>query len=375
MKNLKRFWLALTCFFALALTTTQFAQAGNYTLTNNTGSASDVFFITGEATLVMNGFDLQPRGIPRPTSLDRVSIDVVTPIPNVPIEVVVYQDADGGDPVNSTLVGRQTVNINQAGIFSATFDPPLQITAPVVWVGFYLPPDFRFRADTSGTSVLTYWAWTPNSTFDLNNLSSAQVFGPGNGSAPVNLNMGGIARITAELITTATPPADSGTITPGTTGRPGSLTSVSRDSQGRIVQVVGDPNTSLAAMVPYSNTWGCGELYYDLQDIRVNFRSGVAVGCKTSPANYSPAAPEGYRIRNALTYDVTVFGVVSPGTNRMTYPITHCLRVTGSDLNNAVMGIAYGIPHQWEVLPTIRFGDFICADLFYAGPVTYLIPN
>ena len=62
-----------------------------------------------------------------------------------------------------------------------------------------MPVGFEFHADTSGSSVLTYWAWTPGSSFDLSNLGSAAVLGPGDGTAPVNIAMEGIARITAEL--------------------------------------------------------------------------------------------------------------------------------------------------------------------------------
>lgn len=375
MQSVRRFSLLLAMLCGVAILTSTPAQAESFTLTNNTGTANAVFFVIDEPSLVMNGFDLQPRGINRPVQLDRVTIDVVTPIPNVPIEVVVYQDPDGGDPINSSLVGRQTVNINQAGLFTAVFDPPLQITDPVVWTGFYLPPGFEFNADRSGTSVLTYWGWTPNSTFDLNNLRSAQVFGPGNGSAPVNLDMGGVARITAGLITDGTVAAP--TAAPGqqVTTPGGRVDTIARDSQERIIQVQGDPNTNLAPMRAYSDTWGCGALYYDTSDIRVNYRSGVAVGCKTNDASYSPASPEGYIRRGNVTYDVTFFGLNSPGTVRMTYPITHCLRVTGADQDRAVLGLAYGAPHEWEILPTVRFGALICAELYYAGPVAYFVPN
>ncbi|TVR19040.1 MAG: hypothetical protein EA396_13655 [Anaerolineaceae bacterium] len=375
MQFVKRFVVLSMMLCGIVILTSTPAQAESYTLTNNSGTANAVFFIIDEPSLVMNGFDLQPRGISRPVQLDRVSIDVVTPIPDVPIEVVVYQDPDGGDPINSSLVGRQTVNINQAGLFTAVFDPPLQITDPVVWVGFYLPPGFEFNADRSGTSVLTYWGWTPNSTFDLNNLRSAQVFGPGDGSAPVNIDMNGVARITAGLITDGTVVSPTAAPDQTVTTRGGRVDTIARDSQGRIIQVQGDSNTSLAPMRAYSNTWGCGALYYDTANIRVNYRNSVAVGCKTNDASYSPASPEGYTRRGNVTYDVTVFGLNSPGTVRMTYPITHCLRVTGADQNRAVLGLAYGAPHEWEILPTVRFGELICAELYYAGPVAYFVPN
>jgi hypothetical protein len=376
MKIFKYFVPIATFLSVLFILSPLSTQAGNYTLTNNTDSRNSVFYISGEQTLVMNGFDLQPRNIPRPTTLDRVSIDVVTAVPNSPIEVVVYQDADGGDPINATLVGRQTVQINEAGLFTVTFSQPLTITAPVIWVGFYLPPGFEFNADRSGSSVLTYWAWTPNSTFDLNNLRSAQVFGPGNGNTPVEINMGGIARITAELITSENIPQTTATPTvPVTSTTPGRLDATPKDTAGRIVQAVGDPNTSLAPMIPYPTESGCQLLYYDSQDVGINLRASIFPACKTAPISLSPDAPAGYRIRGTVTYDVTYYGLPSPNTNPPDYPVTHCLSLAGSELDRAVLGVAHGTPHQWEILPTIRFGSMICADVYNAGPITYFVPN
>lgn len=373
MKTFRYFGIIASCLLAIIALSPLVIRAGNYTLTNNTGTNNSVFHISGEQTLVINGFDLQPRGIPRPTTLDRVTIDVVKAVPEASIEVVVYQDPDGGDPVNATLLGRKTVAITQAGTFSTTFDPPLNVTSPVVWVGFYLPPEFEFNADRSGTSVLTYWAWTPNSTFDLSNLRSAQVFGPGNGNTPVEINMGGIARITAELNTTvALTPTPS--VNP-TSSAPGRLDTTPKDPVGRIVQAVGDPNTSLTPMVPYSKDYGCQLLYYDMQDIQINLQSSIVPACKTSPIHFSPAAPAGYRIRGDVTYDVTYYGMPSANTNPPTYPVTHCLSLAGVELDQAVLGVAHGIPHQWEILPTIRFGNMVCADVYHAGPITYFVPT
>ena len=375
MKVFRYFGIIASFFSILFVLPPLSTQAGNYTLTNNTDSRNSVFYISGEQTLVMNGFDLQPRNIPRPTSLDHVSIDVVTPVPNSPIELVIYQDADGGDPINATLLGRQTVYINDSGVFTATFNPPLSITAPVIWVGFYLPPGFEFNADRSGSSVLTYWAWTPNSTFDLSNLRSAQVFGPGNGATPVEINMGGIARITAELITSDNIPQTTATPAPVTSNTPGRLNAPPKDTIGRIVQAVGDPSTSLAPMIAYPLASGCQLLYYDSQDVGINLHSSIFPACKTAPISLSPAAPAGYRIRGNVTYDVTYYGIPSPNTNPPDFPVTHCLNLAGSELDQAVLGVAHGTPHQWEILPTIRFGNMVCADVYHAGPITYFVPN
>ncbi len=175
------------------------ASAGTTVLSNNSGSASAPWQINGEPSLVITGFDLNSLGIQRPAVIDKISIVVQTPVPGGAVTAVVYQDANGGSPSDATLAGSQQVDITQAGTFTVTLAAPITVNQPVVWIGFYLPVGFSFLADTSGTSVLTYWAWTPGGTFDLNTLSSAQVLGPSDGTAPVNLNLNGKARITAEI--------------------------------------------------------------------------------------------------------------------------------------------------------------------------------
>ncbi len=374
MRLLSRFALLSTTLLAVIVMMTGSSQAGDFVLSNNSGSSSATFFISGEPSLVMNGFDLQPLGIPRPTQLDRVSIDVVSPVAGQSATVVVYQDADGGDPVNATLVGQQAVNITQSGIFTATFNPPLNISQPVIWVGFYLPVDFEFRADRSGTSVLTYWGWSPGTTFDLTNLANAQVFGPGDGSEPVNINMNGIARITAELDTGGAVATSLPTATSQSSVSGGRLTFVERDAQDRIVQVVGDPNTNLSMMTSYGDFFGCGNLYYDTDDIRVNYQFGIQLGCKESIPQLQPAPPDGY-VRVGKTYNVTIFGLVSPGTDIIPYPLTHCINMSDTFQDRAVLGLAYGAPHEWEILPTIRFGNFVCTDINYAGAISAFVPS
>src|SRR5664279_3371702 len=131
-------------------------SAGNQVLSNNSGNGNAPWHVSGEASLVITGFDLNALGIQRPAVIDKLSISVVTPVPASPVTVVVYQDANGGSPVDSTLAGSQQVNITSAGTFTVTLTTPITITQPVVWVGFYLPVGFAFNADTSGTSVLTY---------------------------------------------------------------------------------------------------------------------------------------------------------------------------------------------------------------------------
>ncbi|NOG49561.1 MAG: hypothetical protein HND48_09040 [Chloroflexi bacterium] len=126
------------------------AHAGDTVLTNNTGTASTIWFISGEASLVINGFDLTSRSIQTSVLVDRISISVRTPRPGVPVEAVIYEDADGGSPRNAALLARKTVTIDTAGVFNVDFDPAIEVKRPFLWVGFYLPVDFEFRADTQG---------------------------------------------------------------------------------------------------------------------------------------------------------------------------------------------------------------------------------
>ena len=192
---LKILVISLVVLFVLSLSTL-FVSAGQKVLSVNSGDASTTWFITGEQTLVMNGFDLTTQGLTFPATIDKVSLSVESPV-STPVDIVVYQDANGGSPVDATLAGQGQATISQPGVFTFTFPTPVNITQPVVWVGFYMPPNFKFLSDKSGSSVLTYWAWTPGGRFDLTKLSTATVFGPSNGTAPVSLNMNGTARITA----------------------------------------------------------------------------------------------------------------------------------------------------------------------------------
>jgi hypothetical protein len=343
------------------------AQTETTTLSNNSGSESTVWFITGEPSLVMNGFDLGPLNLNFPIHVRSVSIAVETPTPGQQVEVVVYQDATGGSPIDATVAGRMSVNIAQSGVFTAVFPEPVEINQPVLWAGFYLPVDFEFLADTSGTSVLTYWAWQPGARFDLANLNSAGVFGPANGSAPVNLDMGGIARINVEIVTDG--PVDTSTTTLAT--GVGAGVSPRIDADGRILQVVGDSSVSLAPMVPYSE---CTSLSYDALDIAITYRQSVRFYCKPDNINFAPPTPEGYS-RRGLLYDVFAFGLQSPGTVEMPYPVTHCISPAAEDLERAVIGLGYGAPRQWTILPTVRFGSVVCAELNYTGHVSYFVPN
>ncbi|MDX1991495.1 MAG: hypothetical protein SF029_03860 [bacterium] len=372
MKTLKRWGTGVVLLLILGLSL-NIVQAGNVVLTNNTTSSSTSWFISGEPSLVMNRFDLNSRGIPLPTRLDRVGLSVITARPGNPVTVVVYQDADGGSPINATLVRSAQVEITTAGVFTYTFPEPLSITQPFVWVGFYLPVDFQFRADRSGSSQLTWWAWQPGGTFDVANLASAGVLGAADGSAPVSINMNGTARITAELIVEGSANINNAiqTALSGTFNGAGVVVSPPAGPPP-IRQIVG-PATDLSPMVQYDAVNACSLVLIDIQDVIVSYRSGLRAFCYPQPDYLSPPNPQGYTRRGTL-YDISMYGVVN-GAIALPIRVTHCIRPAANDLEVAVFGSAYGTPRQWVILPTVRFGDIICAELTHAGSVSYFVPN
>ncbi|MBK8026085.1 MAG: hypothetical protein IPK19_33045 [Chloroflexi bacterium] len=314
-------------------------NAGDTTLSLNSGSGNAPFFVSGEYTLVMNGFDLQSIGIARPAVVDRVSITIQTPVPSAVADVVIYQDADGGSPVNATLAGTTQVTVNSAGTFTAVLPTPVNITQPVIWVGFYLPVDTVFLSDTSGTSVLTWWGWTPGARFDLNNLASAAVLGPADGSAPVSINMSGKARITVEI-----------------TGAGGTGTGTGTN-----------PTPSTSVLAPYPL---CGALLWDTADELISYQDQINLHCTQVPAWQAPGVPAGYTLRGQV-YDVIGFKAAGVTPNRWSVRITHCIRPAAEDIDRAVMASAYGNPRTWTILPTARVGDLICAEIRYPGHLAY----
>lgn len=320
--------------------------AGDQTLSVNDNNQNAVWFISGEASLVMNGFDLNASGIALPATIDRVSIAVNTPTPGVPIDVVIYQDANGGSPVDASLAGRTQVDIAQAGTFTATFPTPVTVTQPAVWVGFYLPVDFRFMADTSGSSVLTYWAWTTGGRFDVANLASAQVLGPADGSAPVNIDMGGKARITIEI-----------------TGVGGGAVSV--------VQTIGAANVNLSVLQTFVE---CQALSWDTDDEYTSYLDNLNVHCRELPSWHASPDPQGY-VRRGPLYDVQFYQQSGIVVGRLSIAVTHCIRPAAEDLDRAVIGNAYGSPRVWRILPTQRFGDRVCAEIRRGGNLAYFVPG
>jgi hypothetical protein len=358
------FLLALAAIF-LGLSSV-WVSAGNRVLSNNSGDASATFFITGEQTLVINGFDLTPLGLGLPATIDKISINVDTPVPGAGVTAVVYQDSNGGSPVDATLIGQASVNIVQPGLFTATFSPPVNVTAPVVWVGFYLPVNFKFQADQSGSSVLTYWAWTPNSTLDLTKLSSAGVLGPANGTAPVNLNMKGIARITAEITGSASGAPTTIPLTPGTPGAvatPGIVTTI----------VASTTSADLSVLRVYPPA--CDTLLWDSADVGITYNGSIGVRCTAIWPGFAPGAPAGF-VRKQLYYDLTFYddkGNFLP--NPLPQPVTHCILANAEDIDRAVVGLASGSPRKFQILTTLRVGNMICAEVNQSGGLSYFVPG
>lgn len=338
-------------------------EAGTITLNNNSGTSSSAFFVDGEPTLVMNGFDLNALNVGA-VEMDTVTIAVQQVVADAPIQVVIYGDSNGGSPVDATLIYQTEVRINTAGTAFIPLPQPVAVNYPVVWVGFYLPTGFRFFGDTSGDSVLTYWGWTPNSTFNLADLSSAAVFGPANGTAPVNINMGGVARITAEV----TPVGGNG---------------LNEQGVPVGVQIEGnDADLSLLSFYSY-----CGDrLLFDSQDIRFSAQTRFALECRADLGSFSPgeftneedlpANVPSYE-RRGFFYEVFVAGgeTAPNSSEQLLVPVTHCMRPEQGELPTAVIAVAYGAPRTWEMLPTVRYGEWICAEVTHAGFLSYFVPR
>ncbi|MCY3917599.1 MAG: hypothetical protein OXG49_16460 [Chloroflexi bacterium] len=341
------------------------ASAGDVYLTNNRGSESAVFFIKDEPSLVINGFDLTPLGMDLPTALDAISISVDAPVPGSTIDLVVYQDANGGSPIDATLVHRQSISMNRPGVNRIELDRAAIITEPVVWVGFYLPVDFRFFADQSGSSTLTYWAWTPEGTFDLTSLANAAVLGPGDGTEPVEISMEGIARITAE---TRTPDYDE-------TAAAFPLTEQMTTSSAQDTSLLRD----------YDD---CRNLAYDPADNSISTGLSFPLYCRHADAYETPyqiANPPDqilevdrrgqlYKLSTFLTDDQFVPGRAS----QLPVRVTHCMRIAPDDLERAVIGEvreSETAGERWYILPTARIGDAVCAEVSVANYLSYFVPR
>ena len=142
--------------------------AGDIVLNINSGEESDVFWIEGEPSLVINGFDLSAYAEQMPLALDAVTLSVETPVPGGRVIVAIYEDATGGAPHDATLVYRQLASINSAGRRAHRAGKSPDLSRKVLHGSVFICQfGFRFHADMSGESAYTWWAWTPGGTFDL----------------------------------------------------------------------------------------------------------------------------------------------------------------------------------------------------------------
>ncbi|MCU0512894.1 MAG: hypothetical protein MUE40_10025 [Anaerolineae bacterium] len=335
-------------------------------LNNNAGDASTEWTIEGERTLVMTGFDVSSLNIPLPFKVNSVSI-ALTQVTGEPVSVIVYQDPNGGSPIDAQVIGRVNAIVNQPGVTRFVLPQPASSSARIIWVGFYLPVGFRFQADTSGSSVLTYWAWTPGQDFNTDNLDRAAILGPSDGSEPVNINLGGVARITAEV----TPPvAQSAGFT--------------RETAPLGRQIIGSAEVDFSPMLVYPF---CGNLYYDSEDVGLTANSTFMLSCR---ADIDQRVPGGIRNigrvaegigtfdKGGYVYDVfsgNPEAVLGPGLEQLRVPVTHCMAPAPEHQDTGVLAVAYGAPKQWDILPTMRYANFICAEITHVGLVTYLVPR
>jgi hypothetical protein len=335
------------------------SSAQSILLSNNQGTGNTVWFVSGERTLVMNGFDLSALNLTYPVYLNAVSISIETPVPGAPIDIVAYADPNGGSPADAVLIGSQQTTIDVAGTARITLNPAIAVDSPVLWVGFYLPVGVNFHADTSGNSVLTYWAWSTGASFDLASPGNAEVLGPGDGSAPVNIAMGGVARITAEL--SASPPT----------------TDV--DGSGLVgQQIVGGEDANFPSLRNYNF---CGPVLYDEDDIAISGRGLFTMECRAEDIPKNATAdirPSQNFERRGFLYTLSAFGdfAYSPTQNdKLAIPVTHCIVPMEQDRDQALIGIAHSVPRYWEILPTVRYGNIVCAEVTHIGLLAYFVPR
>lgn len=361
--TLQRISLLIALSFAVCSLAVFPAAAEDVLLSNNTGDEFAVFFIKDEPSLVMNGFDLTPRGVQLPTVLVSVSISVSEPVPGSYSRLAIYQDANGGSPVDATMVYQQAASLGHAGFNRIVLDRPVVITEPVVWVGFYLPVDFRFHADTSGSSVLTYWAWTPGGSFDLASLASAEVLGPGDGTEPVEIEMKGIARITAELRS-----AEYDEIAAAHTLTEQLPVSAAQD---------------LSELEVYE---GCNLLLHDPSDRNFNAPMTFPLYCREAQAYEAPhriANPPDQLLeadRAGPLYKLSTFlsqeQIVPGRRSQLPGRVTHCMRVPEGDLDRAVLAEVReheSVGERWYMLPTVRINDVVCAEVSVANYLSYFV--
>ena len=327
------------------------ASAGDIVFNINSGEDSDLFWVEGEPSLVMNGFDLSAYADDLPLAFDAVTIWAETPA--FEVTVVVYEDANGGSPHDATLVYRQHAPIGGVGAIRVALDEPAIVQEQVAWIGFYLPVGFRFLADMSGSSPYTYWGWTPNGPIDLSSPGRAVVLGPGDGTEPVNLQMDGIARISAEART-------------ATSLEVAYLTPLGQ-------QVADDQEFDTSGFVEHAN---CPGMLYDPSDLDGFPASFPPLSCLVGSPVETPVdvldSPQGMI---DVQREGTLYKIVAAEARALPHPVTHCIRPNELHLEVAVLGEAVDIPERWQILPSVRYGDLVCAEVGFTNYVSYFLPR
>jgi len=347
-------WIFSVWILTLAIQPAMAQSSGiSIALNNNAGSRSSVWFVQGEPTLIMNGFDLTPTSLRLPAVIDWVAIDVFLPADNQIADVVIYEDSNGGSPVDAKLVASTQTRINASGVHQVSFSNPVVINSSIIWIGFYLPVGVQFLADRQGSSLLSYWAWTPGLRFDLTNLTTAQILGPADGSSPVSINMGGIARITARATT----------------------------ANSRVAEAYRfeQSNPSPSGTDVLTNYNGCPTLFYDQTDLLITLKGEVQANCAELESWHSPLVPAGYTRRSnsrGIVYDITFMNKIGQViTPDLAGAVTHCVTPALDEQAKAVVGLAHGSPKLWEFLPSQQMGNLVCAEVIRGGLLSYFTPN
>jgi hypothetical protein len=80
--------------------------------------------------------------------------------------------------------------------------------------------------------------------------------------------------------------------------------------------------------------------------------------------------------RRGQMYEVFVNGETASGSSeQLINPVTHCLRPEQGEIATSVIGVAYGAPRAWEFLPTVRYGEWVCAEVTHQGFLSYFVPR
>ena len=191
------------------------------------------------------------------------------------------------------------------------------------------------------------------------------MLGPGDGSAPVGIQMDGIARISAELRTPQYEEMEA---------------SLPLDQQ-----IVANIAQDTSVLEIYD---GCGTLLYDPADTNLSRAKAFSLSCRVAYEVEAPtvvANPQNqlldvqrtghlYKLSTSLREDQLVAGK----TSQLPVRTTHCFRIAPGDLERAVIGEVRESQQwgeRWHILPSVRFNDIVCAEVSVASYVSYFLPR